>query len=212
MRVIKDLLRTLTCTALATPARADGEPSARITRATRNSVIYDEAGTEALAEVWSPTGDGTLADNVTSVLDSLPAGSVVRTPDGGRVVVVKATDFTDRNGTDRRLVTGCQLYAKGSCHNSDSYDDFRWQTQLKLRRTSDGWTSSAGWSKTPTIANLVFPPKTLVDITVTCERTGTWRLKCPYFYDVNSGLFEKFKCQRKIVQVVGSEQWYCSPN
>ena len=177
----------------------------------RNATAEEEIATLMLNsdEVWYSDS------NVLDVLNDQSPGTAIDLP-GGDVVIVTSpysnpTEISSNRTGGRVLADRCTMYGKGSCHRSDYYDDFSWDTYLSLRRVSDGYKSNEGWSKTPTISGFTFPINTLVDITVTCERTGTRRTKCPFVLDAIGFWQHEWPCGVSLVRYTGNVFVFCQP-
>ena len=149
-----------------------------------------------------------------------PANQLI--PPQGRVVVIQTKTrermagetgnstyalFPDTRGGD------CTANVVASCHNTRLYDDFYWDTLLQVERTSDGFVTTEGWERLPITGGMgiSFPPKTDLVVTVTCERTAAFRLKCPLIEELNSRLREEGICMTRARRTSTTTRVYCDP-
>jgi hypothetical protein len=148
---------------------------------------------------------------VIAAFSNLTEGAKITLPNLGRVRILFPHSHTSIDGGRDLLFGGCYIDGKASCHNTEGYDDYRWDTYLTLKRTPDSWTANAGWSKTPSLFSFLVYSRQSLSITVTCEQTGAARTKWPYFKDINLGLEEMWPGKKRASRVTADTTWFCYP-
>ena len=163
---------------------------------------------------------GAMLDDVSGGKETVLANQVVE----GHAQVVsgrgrtKARErMTQEVGTiytlypDANATNSCTVKLAASCHNTRMYDDNRWDTLLEVKRLFDSSSLTEGWSRQP-ITTISFPVKTSILVTVVCERTAGFRLKCPLLRTSTGNYMKEGSCQRRTRQVVLGDQIDCMSN